>query len=70
MNLKNMNHSISLIFPFYLLICNGSDSRKTNIILNFLLSNKIWHLYKKKKEDQYVKNDDLILIEKHIHKSK
>uniref|UniRef100_U9TKL9 Uncharacterized protein n=1 Tax=Rhizophagus irregularis (strain DAOM 181602 / DAOM 197198 / MUCL 43194) TaxID=747089 RepID=U9TKL9_RHIID len=58
-NSKNMNHSASPAFPFHLLICGGSDSEKTNIILNLLLGNKIQHLYKEKKGERYVKNDDL-----------
>ncbi|CAG8576634.1 16675_t:CDS:2 [Cetraspora pellucida] len=57
-NSKNMNHPASPAFPFHLLICGGSDSRKTNIILN-LLENKIQHLFKEKKGEQYIKNDDL-----------
>ncbi|PKB95447.1 hypothetical protein RhiirA5_474902, partial [Rhizophagus irregularis] len=48
-NSKNMNHSASPTFPFHLLICGGSDSGKTNIILNLLLGNKIQRLYKEKK---------------------
>ncbi|GBC28496.2 hypothetical protein GLOIN_2v1765168 [Rhizophagus irregularis DAOM 181602=DAOM 197198] len=63
-NSKNMNHSASPAFPFHLLICGGSDSEKTNIILNLLLGNKIQHLYKEKKGERYVKNDDLVLIGK------
>ncbi|PKC53952.1 hypothetical protein RhiirA1_478249 [Rhizophagus irregularis] len=72
-NSKNMNHSASPTFPFHLLICGGSDSGKTNIILNLLLGNKIQRLYKEKKgsgsrEDQYT--DDLTkaskIIDKHL----
>ncbi len=69
-NLKNMNHPMSPVFPFRLLICGGSDSGKTNMILNFLLGNKIQRLFKEKKGKRYVKNDDLVLIGKHIHEPK
>ncbi|CAG8767702.1 20689_t:CDS:1 [Dentiscutata erythropus] len=65
-----MNHPASPAFPFRLLICGGSDSRKTNMILNLLLGNKIQCLFKEKKGERYVKNDDLVLIRKHIHEPK
>ena len=69
-NTKNNNHPASPAFPFRLLICGGSDSEKTNMILNLLLGNKIQRLHKKRKEERYVKNDDLVLIGKHIHELK
>ena len=69
-NTKNINHSASLAFPFRLLICGKSDSEKTNMILNLLLGNKIQHLYKEKKGNQYVKNNNLVLIGKHTHEPK
>ena len=69
-NSKNMNHPASPAFPFRLLICGGSDSGKTNMILNLLLGNKIQRLFKEKKGERYVKNDDLVLIGKHIHEPK
>ena len=58
-NSKNMNHPASPVFPFRLLICGGSDSGKTNMILNLLLGNKIQRLYKEKKGERYIKDDDL-----------
>jgi hypothetical protein len=69
-NTKNNNHPASPAFPFRLLICGGSDSGKTNMILNLLLGNKIQRLHKKRKGERYVKNDDLVLIGKHIHEPK
>ena len=69
-NTKNNNHPASPAFPFHLLICGGSDSGKTNMILNLLLGNKIQRLHKKRKGERYVKNDDLVLIGKHIHEPK
>ena len=69
-NTKNNNHPASPAFPFHLLICGGSDSEKTNMILNLLLRNKIQRLHKKRKGERYVKNDDLVLIGKHIHEPK
>ncbi|CAB4384667.1 unnamed protein product [Rhizophagus irregularis] len=36
-SIKNTNHPASPSFPFRLLICGGSDSGKTNMILNLLL---------------------------------
>lgn len=67
---KNNNHPASPTFPFRLLICGGSDSGKTNMILNLLLGNKIQRLHKKRKGGRYIKNDDLVLIGKHIHEPK
>ncbi|CAB4424643.1 unnamed protein product [Rhizophagus irregularis] len=69
-SMKNTNHPASPAFPFRLLICGGSDSEKTNMILNLLLGNKIQRLHKKRKGERYVKNDDLVLIGKHIHEPK
>ena len=48
-NTKNNSHPASPAFPFRLLICGGSDSGKTNMILNLLLGNKIQRLHKKRK---------------------
>jgi hypothetical protein len=67
---ENANHPASPAFPFHLLICGGSDSGKTNMILNLLLGNKLQRLRKKRKGERYVKNDDLVLIGKHIHEPK
>jgi hypothetical protein len=69
-NTKNNNHPASPAFPFRLLICGGSDNGKTNMILNLFLRNKIQRLHKKRKGERYVKNDDLVLIGKHIHEPK
>ncbi|PKC00696.1 hypothetical protein RhiirA5_427807, partial [Rhizophagus irregularis] len=49
---KNINHPACPAFPFRLLICGGSDSGKTNMILNLLLGNKIQRLQKKKKGER------------------
>ena len=65
-----MNHPASPAFPFHLLICGRSDSGKTNMIINLLFGNKIQRLFKEKKGERYVKNDDLVLIGKHIHEPK
>ena len=53
-NSKNMNHPASPAFPFRLLICGGSDSGKTNMILN-LLGNKIQRLSGKERGAVYQK---------------
>src|SRR6266542_6907848 len=52
-------------WPFHMIVTRGSHNGKTNMIINLILGNKLQHIFKGKKEDRYIKNDDLILVGKH-----
>ena len=52
-------------WPFCFLVIEGLHSEKTNMIINLILGNKLQHMFKGKKGDKYIKNNDLILVGKH-----
>jgi len=50
---------------FHMVVNENSYNEKTNMVINLILGNKFQRMFKGKKEDRYIKNDDLILVGKH-----
>ena len=60
---KYNDHSNVFQWTFILLICNHTNSEKTNKVFNLMLRNKLYQIFNgKKDESRYIKNNDLLLI--------
>ncbi|SRR6266540_1271714 len=53
-------------WTFHMVVTRGLYSEKTNMIINLILSNKLQCMFKGKKGNRYIKNDDLILVGKYV----
>ena len=60
----------ALAWPFRIIVAGASNSGKTNMILNLLVMNKFYYMFRKKKSskigERNVKCDDVILCGHHL----
>jgi len=61
-------------WPFRIIVAGASNSGKTNMILNLLVMNKFYYMFRKKKSskigERNVKCDDVILCGHHLNEPK
>src|SRR5438045_9727662 len=64
----------ALLWPFRIIVAGASNSSKMNMILNLLVMNKFYYMFRKKKSskigERNVKCDDVILCDHHLNKPK
>ena len=64
----------ALAWPFQIIVAGASNSSKTNMILNLLVMNKFYYMFRKKKSskigERNVKCDDVILCGHHLNEPK
>ena len=71
---KYQGDPYALLWPFRIIVAGVSNSGKTNMILNLLMMNKIYYMFRKKKNfkigKRNVKCDDVILCDHHLNEPK
>jgi len=64
----------ALAWPFRIIVAGASNLSKTNMILNLLVMNKFYYMFRKKKSskigERNVKCDNVILCDHHLNESK
>src|SRR5437763_3298602 len=68
---KYQGDSHALVWSFQIIVAGASNSSKTNMILNLLVMNKFYYMFRKKKsskiDERNVKCDNIILCDHYLN---